>query len=72
MVNSAGDWGPSKPTAVPDFILEMRRRRHPESLIRKVVYENPLAFFSQSQNFRFQPREEGKSREIVATPAKAG
>ena len=27
MVNSAGDWGPSKPTAVPDFILEMRRRR---------------------------------------------
>ena len=25
MVNSAGDWGPSKPTAVPDFILEMRR-----------------------------------------------
>jgi predicted metal-dependent TIM-barrel fold hydrolase len=57
MVNSAGDWGPSKPTAVPDFILEMRRRRHPESLIRRVVYENPLTFFSQSQNFRFQPRE---------------
>jgi uncharacterized protein len=28
MVNSAGDWGPSKPTAVPDFILEMRRRGH--------------------------------------------
>ena len=58
MVNSAGDWGPSKPTAVPDFIMEMRRRRHPESLIRKVVYENPVAFFSQSQNFSFQPREE--------------
>ena len=58
MVNSAGDWGPSKPTAVPDFIMEMRRRKHPESLIRKVVYDNPLAFFSQSQNFRFVPREE--------------
>jgi hypothetical protein len=57
LVNSAGDWGPSKPTAVPDFILEMRRRRHPESVIRRVVYENPLAFFSQSQNFRFEPRE---------------
>jgi predicted metal-dependent TIM-barrel fold hydrolase len=26
LVNSAGDWGPSKPTAVPDLILEMRRR----------------------------------------------
>ena len=57
MVNSAGDWGPSKPTAVPDFILEMRRRGHSESLIRRVVYENPLTFFSQSQNFRFTPRD---------------
>jgi uncharacterized protein len=64
MVNSAGDWGPSKPTAVPDFILEMRRRRHPESLIRKVVYENPLQFFSQSANFRFTPRESGIAEEI--------
>jgi len=51
--NSAGDWGPSKPTAVPELILEMRRRGHPESLIRKVVYENPLEFFSQSQSFQF-------------------
>jgi predicted metal-dependent TIM-barrel fold hydrolase len=57
MVNSAGDWGPSKPTAVPDFIMEMRRRKHPESLIRKIVYENPLQFFSQSQGFRFTPRD---------------
>ncbi len=55
MVNSAGDWGPSKPTAVPDFILEMRRRGHPESLIRQVAYENPLEFFRQSQHFRFTP-----------------
>ena len=57
MVNSAGDWGPSKPTAVPDFIMAMRRRGHPESLIRKVVYENPLEFFSQSRNFQFTPPE---------------
>jgi len=57
LVNSAGDWGPSKPTAVPDFILEMRMRGHPESLIRKVVYENPLEFFSQSRNFDFRPPE---------------
>jgi predicted metal-dependent TIM-barrel fold hydrolase len=57
MVNSAGDWGPSKPTAVPDFIFEMRRRGHPESLIRRVVYENPITFFSQSRNFQFVPRD---------------
>ncbi|TWT35771.1 TatD related DNase [Posidoniimonas corsicana] len=56
MVNSAGDWGPSKPTAVPDFILEMRRRGHAESLIRRVVYENPLEFFAQCGRFEFTPR----------------
>lgn len=54
LVNSAGDWGPSKPTAVPDFILEMRRRGHSESLIRRLVYENPMQFFSQSRGFEFQ------------------
>ena len=55
LVNSAGDWGPSKPTAVPDFILEMRRRGHSEQAIRKVVYENPIRFFSQSRNWSFTP-----------------
>ena len=55
LVNSAGDWGPSKPTAVPDFILEMRRRGHAESFIRRVVYENPLTFFGQSRGFEFHP-----------------
>ena len=50
-VNSAGDWGPSKPTAVPDLILEMRRRGHSEALIQKVVYDNPKEYFSQSKNF---------------------
>jgi uncharacterized protein len=57
LVNSAGDWGPSKPTAVPDLILEMRRRDHSEELIRKVVYDNPIEFFSQSKNFNFIPRD---------------
>ncbi len=64
MVNSAGDWGPSKPTAVPDFILEMRRRRHPESVIRRIVYENPLTFFSQSQSFRFKARESAEETAV--------
>lgn len=55
LVNSAGDWGPSKPAAVPDFILAMRRRGHSEALIQQVVYENPLKFFGQSRNFDFRP-----------------
>ena len=55
LVNSAGDWGPSKPTAVPDFIFEMRRRGHEEATIRKVVLDNPLEFFGRCK--RFQPPE---------------
>jgi len=51
MVNSAGDWGKSDPLAVPEFILEMRRRGHPESAIKKVVFENPLEFFRQSRRW---------------------
>jgi predicted metal-dependent TIM-barrel fold hydrolase len=58
MVNSAADWGPSSPIVVPDTIVEMRRRGHPESLIRRVTYENPLQFFSQCERFEFtRPRD---------------
>jgi hypothetical protein len=52
MANSAGDWGRSDPLAVPEMILEMRRRNQPEDLIRKVVYENPLGFFKQSNRWQ--------------------
>jgi predicted metal-dependent TIM-barrel fold hydrolase len=52
LVNSAGDWGVSDPLAVPQFILEMRRRGHPEEAVRKVVYDNPLAFFRQSKRWQ--------------------
>jgi predicted metal-dependent TIM-barrel fold hydrolase len=48
MVNSAGDWGPSNPLAVPEFIQEMKRRGHSEDAIRQVVFDNPLAFWRQS------------------------
>jgi hypothetical protein len=52
MVNSAGDWGKSDPLAVPEFIQEMKRRGHTDAVIRKIVYENPLAFFRQANNWR--------------------
>jgi predicted metal-dependent TIM-barrel fold hydrolase len=57
MVNSAGDWGHSDPLAVPEFIFEMRSRGHEEATIRKVVFDNPLAFFGQCPRFAFTPRE---------------
>ena len=64
MVNSAGDWGHSDPLAVPEFIFEMRARGHDEALIRRVVYENPLTFFSQCPRFQFTPRGDA----VTATP----
>jgi predicted metal-dependent TIM-barrel fold hydrolase len=57
MVNSAGDWGHSDPLAVPEFVFEMRRRGHDVGLIRRVVHDNPLAFFSQCTRFDFVSEE---------------
>jgi len=55
LVNSAGDWGPSNPMAVPDFIAEMRRRGHEALDVHRVVYENPVRFLRQARGFNFAP-----------------
>ncbi len=62
LVNSAGDWGHSDPLAVPEFLFEMRSRGHDEATIRKLVLDNPLAFFSQCPRFSFTPREVAEVR----------
>jgi predicted metal-dependent TIM-barrel fold hydrolase len=51
LVAGACDWGPSDPIAVPRFAMEMRRRKLPESLIHRVIFENPVTFLSQSPKF---------------------
>lgn len=33
--------------------MELRRRGHPDSKIRKIVYDNPLEFFRQSRRFQY-------------------
>ena len=33
--------------------MRFPRLNPPESLIRQIVYDNPLQFFSQSRNFKF-------------------
>lgn len=55
MANSAGDWGPSRPMAMPDYIRTLRARGHAEMTIHKLVYENPLRFMMQSKRFNFTP-----------------
>jgi predicted metal-dependent TIM-barrel fold hydrolase len=48
MVNSAADWGPSDPLMVPHTVEELRARGASEKNIRRLVWDNPVAFFSQS------------------------
>lgn len=55
LVNSACDWGPSDPLAVPKLVLELKKRRLPNDLIEQLVFRNPQAFFGQSDKWTFQP-----------------
>ncbi len=57
-IAGACDWGPSDSMAVPRFIMEMRRRKHAEALIHRLVFENPVQFLSQSARFRIRPERE--------------
>ena len=57
LVTSSADWGPSDPLAITAFMAAMRRRGHDESLIRRIVYENPMAFMRQCRRFDFTPPE---------------
>jgi predicted metal-dependent TIM-barrel fold hydrolase len=51
-MNSACDWGISRPLAVPHAAIEMKQRAHSHPWIDKVVYQNPVAFMQQSPRFR--------------------
>jgi predicted metal-dependent TIM-barrel fold hydrolase len=59
-VASACDWGPSDPTAIPRFALEMRRRGHDDELIREIVFENPKRFLGQSPKFHLKRGEKAR------------
>ncbi len=50
-INSAGDWGPSDPLAVPKARLEMRRRGHTPETIARITLDNPQAFLGQCPKF---------------------
>ena len=56
-IAGACDWGPSDPIAVPRFAIEMRRRKLPEDLIHRVVFENPVTFLRQSGKFHVELTE---------------
>ena len=69
-VAGACDWGPSDPIAVPRFIMEMRRRRHPDELIHRIVFENPVQFLSQSPKFRIRPTASNEAAPALVPSAR--
>jgi predicted metal-dependent TIM-barrel fold hydrolase len=48
LINSAADWGVSDPLKVPKTAQAMKEAGIDGGTIRTIVWENPLAFFSQS------------------------
>ncbi len=48
LINSAADWGVSDPLKVPKTVALMRESGIAEADIRRVAWENPVAFFAQS------------------------
>lgn len=51
VVNSACDWGPSDPMAVPTARLEAAGRGHHTGLITKITLTNPATFLGQCDKF---------------------
>lgn len=53
-INSAGDWGPSDPLAVPKCRVELASRGHTSTLIDTISFRNPQTFLSQSGKFSIE------------------
>ncbi len=55
--NSACDWGPSLPTAVPRLGLEMKHRGHTEDTVNRIIFENPKRFLEQSPKCKIENKQ---------------
>ena len=51
---------------MPNFAMEMRRRRHPEALIQRVVLREPVRFLSQSPQVRAAGRRATKPARVAS------
>ena len=61
IINSAADWGVSDPLKVPKTVEAMRQAGISEDDIKKVVWDNPAAFFAQSGNLDLKDIEQRPS-----------
>jgi len=51
-VNSSADWGPSDVLSVPKVARAMLEAGFSRDEVQKVVFDNPVQFYSQSPNFK--------------------
>ena len=54
LVNSSADWGVSDPCSLPKTAAFMAEQGFSETQIRQIMFDNPLAFYSQTP--KFQPQ----------------
>jgi predicted metal-dependent TIM-barrel fold hydrolase len=69
LVNSSADWGPSDVLSVPRVARLMLSAGFSREEVEKVVFHNPVRFFSQSPNFRMP---EGTTRLAAPSRVRAG
>jgi len=51
LINGSADWGFSDPLSVPKTAHKMLQSGFPREQVEKLVFHNPIEFFSQSPNF---------------------
>jgi uncharacterized protein len=52
IVNGSADWGVSDPLSLPKVVEYLRGDGHGEETIRRLVFENAMAFYGQSPRWR--------------------
>jgi predicted metal-dependent TIM-barrel fold hydrolase len=52
IVDGSADWGISDPVALPGTVDYMRKDGHRAETIHKIVFENAMAFYNQSPNWK--------------------
>lgn len=52
LVNGSADWGVSDPCSLPKVARYMREQGFPEEHIKMILFDNPLAFYSQTERFK--------------------
>ena len=54
IVNGSADWGVSDPLSLPKVVEYMKTDGHNEKTIQRIVFDNAMAFYSQSPRWRPQ------------------